>query len=173
MFHHLAAIPFAMTVFFYVWALTMSHGANVVGFHLALLSVSFFYLCTPLPSLLFLLGLLPGSLKGRRLFPLYLWMFFLLFNVVSLAYMPGLYSQILTTSILQHIFGNTRLMLFVFSMSGGALLFQWSAGHLKHPLARISLYLLGLSFSALVFFMLYWLHLNKVVGVLNAGGMNY
>lgn len=148
-------LPILFLVSFYAWAMISVHGV-VHGLHLAALAVSFFVIGTPLPSYLFIVGLLPGhiSRQGRHLGIFGLWLAFLALNIVTYQYFPKLYSGSVITTILHRALATPFTRNALLSLSGFSLVYHWCISRLESRLLKVWFHTIGVIVSGLLFYLL-------------------
>ena len=170
----LLSLPVLALIFLYAWALSLKFGV-VIGLHLAMLVVSFFYLCTPLPSYLYVFGCLPGNThrESRGGVGIAVWVCLSIFNVITVCALPSIYKKTIITTVFYNILLSPLARYVVFALSLGTLLYHWSVSHISRPWVRRFAHLLGIVVSAFVLWNLYWIYRDTFVITLNSGGLNY
>ncbi|MCK4499036.1 hypothetical protein KAU11_00900 [Candidatus Babeliales bacterium] len=174
MFSLLLSLPVLALIFFYAWALSLKFGA-VIGIHLAMLVVSFFYLCTPISSYLYVLGCLPGNThrESRGGVAIVAWVFLGIFNAITVYALPSIYKKTIITTVFYNILLMPVARYTVFVLSLGTLLYHWMISHIRRPMVRRLAHVLGILVSAFVLWNLYWLYRDTFVITLNSTGLNY
>jgi len=152
MLHFFAELPVALVAFFYGWSLAVKYGP-VLGIHIFILAISFFYLCTPLVSYLYVAGLLPVRRNSSRsgFGWIVLWVFLLLFNIVTFLYIPSLFRRTPITTLVAYIASNPGTRYSLIPLSGLGLLYHWAVRHLSSSKIRFLGHLLGIVTSAFIF----------------------
>lgn len=156
MYGFISLLPLVFVVSFYTWAMISVHGF-VQGIHLASLAVSFFVIGTPLPSYLFIVGLLPGNILskgGRNLGIFVLWIGFLILNVATFYYLPKFYSGSVITTILYRVLDTPNIRFSLLSLSGFSLLYHWLVSKLESRFIKIWLHTVGIVVSGLLFYLI-------------------
>lgn len=167
-------LPILFLVTFYAWAMISVHGI-IHGLHLAALAVSFFVIGTPLPSYLFVVGLLPGhiSRQGRHLGIFVMWLAFLILNIVTFQYFPKLYSGSVITSILHRTLATPFTRNALVCLSGVSLVYHWFISKLESRLLRAWFHAVGIIVSALMFYLLIPSIREILVVHMNSGRENF
>jgi hypothetical protein len=168
----LAALPLVTLLFFYAWSLAVRYGA-VLGLHIFSLAVSAFYLFTPIPSYLYVLGLMPGSTHRRARTPIVIWILLVLVNVATFFFLPALYRRTPITSLIAYIVTTPGIRFALPILSLGSLLYHWFVTHIDHTTIRILAHIIGIVTSAFVLSNVYWMHRDSLVVVLNVGTLNF
>lgn len=168
----LAALPILLVLFFYAWSLTERYGA-VLGLHIFILAVSAFYLFTPLPSYLYVLGLLPGSTHRRARMPIVAWLFLAWVNVATFYLLPALYRRTPITGLIAYIVTTPVIRFALPILSLGSLLYHWFVTHIDNLTIRILAHIIGIVTSAFILSNVYWMHRDSLVVCLNVGSLNF
>jgi hypothetical protein len=170
----LASLPVLAITFLYAWSLALKYGV-VLGLHIFVLAISFFYMCTPLPSYLYVLGLLPEKIRrnGSGIGPIVVWMLLFFFNYLTYLYIPGLFKKTPITTLAAYIAYTPGTRFTLIPLSGLSLLYHWAIAHINNRAVRFLAHLLGVVTSAFIFTNLYWMYRDGLVVFLNSGSINY
>lgn len=113
-------LPFFVISFSYFWAMSNEYG-YLLGFHLTILAISFFILCSPLGSYLYLFGILPGSENKTGLFLTInlTWTTLLLVNLATIFTQPQIYAKAFICKVVYSILTTwpTNILTLTYSFS--------------------------------------------------------
>lgn len=130
----------------------------LLGLHLTFIAFSFFILCTPIASYLYLLGCLPGVEMRKQTTALIdaflLWLLFLGINIVSIWTVPLVYNKSPIYKAVYSVLVNYPVNLFTLGFSGGALLYHWGVFQVSKSFVRSILHALGVALSFTVFYLI-------------------
>jgi len=171
------SLLFCAVFFFYFWTASTEYGL-FQGLHLTGLAFSFFILCSPVASYLYLMGCLPGAFAKRPSFAgtFGLWFFLIFINLCTIYWAPGIYNKSPFYKAIYSVLLTYPVNLLTLGFSGGTLLYHWLVTRLQNHLYlwKRLLHLLGVSVSAgASYLILSQMHTKLVFYLLDMSNANF
>ncbi len=140
-------IPLLAAIGLYFWAMADEFGL-ILGLHLTFLASSFFILFSPITSIVYLLGFLPGAIVDPTVLSLFsLHIFSLLLNVVTIYYAPVIYNRAFVCKVLYSMLTSYPTNLIGIGFSAIMLLYHSLVSKINSVSVTLFLHLVGLAVS--------------------------
>ena len=160
------SIPIFLLLFFYAVLMSLEYGA-LIGVHLSIISFSFFILCTPLVSFLYVVGILPWAHHPKANWSLirtYLfWILCLIINLISIKFSPKVYSKAFLANVVYSLLTSYPANVLTLSVSFGFLSYQWLVSFISQKSLRYLMYFLGFFLSTALFYYAFQLYKPSIV----------